>query len=82
MGSENVYKRQGVYIMEVTGSEAKEAGFEAGDMIYYLEDEKIESSSDLSNALSKHKPGDKVKFTVIRDNKTVEITTTLAEATS
>ncbi len=72
----------GVYIMEVTGSEAKEAGFEAGDMIYYLEDEKIESSADLTNALSKHKPGDKVKITVIRDNKTVEITTTLAEATS
>ncbi len=72
----------GVYIMEVTGSEAKEAGFEAGDMIYYLEDEKIESSADLTNALSKYKPGDKVKFTVIRNNKTVEVTTTLAEATS
>lgn len=70
----------GVYVQEVTGSEAKKAGFKAGDMIYYVEDTKIESQANLISALNKHKPGDKVKITVIRDNQTVELTTTLVEA--
>ena len=71
----------GVYIQEVTGSEAKKAGFEAGDMIYYVDDTKIESSANLTSALNNYKPGDKVKITVIRNNETVELTTTLVEAT-
>lgn len=71
----------GVYIQEVTGSEAQKAGFKAGDMIYYVEDTKIENQASLVSALNKHKPGDKIKVTVIRDNQTVEITTTLIEAT-
>ena len=71
----------GVYIQEVTGSEAQKAGFKAGDMIYYVEDTKIENQASLVSALNKHKPGDKIKVTVIRDNQTVEITTILIEAT-
>lgn len=50
-------------------------------MIYYVEDTKIENQASLVSALNKHKPGDKIKVTVIRDNQTVEITTTLIEAT-
>lgn len=72
----------GVYIQDVTGSEAKEAGLQAGDMIYYFEDTKIESSADLSGALADHKPGDTVKLTVVRNNKTVEIKVKLSEATA
>lgn len=71
----------GVYVQEVTGDEAKKAGFKAGDMIYYVEDTKIENQASLVSALNKHKPGDKIKVTVIRENQTVEITTTLIEAT-
>ncbi len=72
----------GVYIQEVTGEEAQKAGLKAGDMIYYLEDTKIESSADLTSALSDYEPGDKVTLTVIRDNKTVEVKVKLTEATS
>ncbi len=71
----------GVYIQEVTGTNAQKAGFKAGDMIYYVEDTKIENQASLVSALNKQKPGDKIKVTVIRDNQTVEITTTLVEAT-
>ena len=70
----------GIYIAEVTGSEAKAAGFERGDMIYYIDDTQIDSSATLSSVLLDHKPGDKVKVIVIRDGKTVELTTTLTEA--
>ena len=71
----------GVYIQEVTGSQAKSAGLQAGDMIYYLEDDKIETSADLTNALGKYEPGDTVKITVIRDNQTVEVNVKLTEST-
>lgn len=71
----------GVYIQEVTGDEAQKAGFKAGDMIYYVGDTKIENQASLVSALNKQKPGDKIKVTVIRENQTVEITTTLIEAT-
>ena len=72
----------GVYIQAVTSEEAQNAGLKAGDMIYYLEDTKIESSADLTSALSGYEPGDKVTLTVIRDNKTVEVKVKLTEATS
>lgn len=72
----------GVYIQEVTSEEAQKAGLKAGDMIYYLEDTKIETSADLSSALAEYKPGDKVTLTVVRDNKTVEVKVKLTEATA
>ena len=72
----------GVYIQDVTSKKAKKAGLKSGDMIYYLEDKKIETFDDLSSALSKHEPGDKVSITVIRDNKTVDIETELIETKS
>ncbi len=71
----------GVYIQELNSSEAEKAGFQPGDMIYYVDDIKIESQANLTSALGKYKPGDKVKITVIRDNQTVELTTKLIEAT-
>ncbi|MEE0741523.1 MAG: trypsin-like peptidase domain-containing protein [Emergencia sp.] len=71
----------GVYIEEVTSSEAKEAGLQAGDMLYYIDDTKIDSAATLTSVLNSHKPGDKVKITVIRDNETIELDVTLTEAT-
>ena len=70
----------GVYVKEVNDEAAKDAGFKAGDMIYYVGDTKIENQAGLTSALNKYKPGDKVKITVIRDNETVELTTTLIES--
>lgn len=74
-------KMTGIYIAEVTTENAKSAGLKAGDMLYYMEDTKIENTGDLQAELNKHKPGDTVKITVIRDNKTIETKVKLTEAT-
>ncbi|MDY6038411.1 MAG: trypsin-like peptidase domain-containing protein [Eubacterium sp.] len=70
----------GIYISEILSDKAKEAGLQPGDMIYYFDKTKIKSAADLRNELNKHKPGDKVKVTVIRNDETVDITVTLSEA--
>lgn len=70
----------GVYIRDFTNSKAKRSGLEKGDMIYYFEDKRIENADDLTAALSKHKPGDKVKIVVIRDDKTVEVKVELSKS--
>lgn len=70
----------GVYIQNVTSDEAKKAGFKQGDLIYYVGDTKIENADGLSAALAKHKAGDKVKVTVIRDNQTVQLEVKLQES--
>ncbi|MGI6177178.1 MAG: S1C family serine protease [Eubacterium sp.] len=70
----------GIYISEITSDEAKEAGFQVGDLIYYVEDTEITSAAVLRSTLLEYKPGDTIKVTVVRDNETVEIETTLVEA--
>lgn len=69
----------GVYIQDITSQKAKKAGLKKGDMLYYVEDTRIENSADLTSELGKHKPGDKVKVVVIRDNKTEELNIELTE---
>lgn len=69
----------GVYVQDVTSKKAKKAGLKSGDMIYYFEDNRIETFDDLSKAIRKHEPGDKVTITVIRDSKTIDIDVELVE---
>ena len=56
----------GVYITDVTGENAKKAGLQKGDMIYYVDDVKITDSSVLLKTIQDHKIGDTVTFTVVR----------------
>ena len=63
----------GVYIKEVTGKNAKKAGLKSGDLIYYLDDTKITGSAQLVALIQSHKVGDKVTFTVVRDNELVKV---------
>ncbi|MGN0733577.1 MAG: S1C family serine protease [Emergencia sp.] len=73
-------KITGVYVQAVNSSEAKSAGFEKGDLLYYVEDSRIENADELSAELSKHKAGDKITVTVIRGNNTVKLEVVLQEA--
>ncbi len=57
----------GVYIQEVTGKNAKKAGLEAGDLIYYIDDVKVTSSAVLIKEIQDHEIGDTVTFTIVRD---------------
>ncbi len=59
----------GVYIAEINGKNAKKSGLEVGDMIYYLDDTKINSGAQLISLIQEHNPGDEVTFTVVRNNE-------------
>jgi aminopeptidase YwaD len=48
------------------GSPAANAGFKAGDILIQFDDKKIENLYDFAYTLRAHKPGDKVKVTVLR----------------
>ena len=72
----------GVYIQEVTGSNAESAGLKAGDLIYMIDGEQVTGSDMLVQAIQSHEIGDKVTFTIVRDDQMMEIQVTLAEATS
>ena len=63
----------GVYISDVTGKNAKKAGLQKGDLIYYLDDAKITSSAQLVGLIQKHEVGDVVTFTVVRDNELLKM---------
>lgn len=57
----------GVYIKEVTGTNAKKSGLKAGDLIYYIDDVKITGSAILLKTIQSHEVGDTVTFTVVRN---------------
>jgi serine protease Do len=66
----------------VAGSPAEQAGLKQGDVITKLDNDKITSTASLQSIIAKHKPGNKVKLTVVRDGKPQTIEVTLAEAPS
>lgn len=61
---------KGVYIANVgEGSAAKEAGMEAGDVLIKVNDNSVNSSSELQEQMARYRPGDKVNITVNRNGK-------------
>ncbi len=61
---------EGVEINEVSDeSAAEKAGLKENDIITKIDNEKIESPDELSKVIRKHKPGDKVIVTYLRDKK-------------
>lgn len=61
---------EGVYVAEVTdGSGAKAAGIESGDVIVKIAGKKVHNMAELQENIAKHRPGDEVKVTVMRDKK-------------
>jgi len=70
----------GVKVTEVTNeSAAKKAGIKEGDIITKIGDTKIEDPDQLSEAVRKHKPGEKVTVTLLRDKKEQKVTTELGK---
>ncbi|HWR32784.1 MAG TPA: PDZ domain-containing protein [Chitinophagaceae bacterium] len=60
-------------------SAAEKAGLKENDIITKVDDTKIEDPDDLSAAIRKHKPGDKVTVTYLRDKKEQKATAELAK---
>lgn len=65
---------QGLIVESVVeGSPAEEAGLKSGDIITYLDGEKLTASADIASMLAKRSAGDVVTLTVIRDGETLKI---------
>jgi serine protease Do len=70
----------GVKVTELTDEgAAKKTGIKLGDIITKIDDTKIEDPDQLSETVRKHKPGDKVNVTVLRDKKEQKMTAELSK---
>lgn len=71
---------KGAKIEEITeGSGAEKAGLKEGDVITKIDDAVITSAEDVTKAIRKHKPEDKITITYERDGKTDKTTATLGK---
>jgi len=71
---------EGAEIESITKeSGAEKAGLKKGDIIKKVGDHKIETPDDLTEAIQKRKPGDKVGITYIRDKKEHTVTAELGK---
>ena len=69
---------QGVYVFEVNeNSGAQEAGIKAKDIIIGIDDLEVSNTSELQELIARHRPGDKVKVTLIRGKENLELEATL-----
>lgn len=69
---------EGVAVVTVEdGSAADAGGMEGGDVIVRIDDEEIRTVEDLFAELRRHRPGDEVTVTVVRDGEREELAVTL-----
>lgn len=75
--------KMGVYVSSVNeGSAAEKAGIKIYDCITKVDDEEITESTELREIILSHKAGDKIKLTIYRDGKEMEVDVTLDEKKS
>ena len=61
---------KGAEIRSITSeSAAEKAGLKKGDILIRIDDKKIESTDDVTEAIRAHKPGENVNITYLRDGK-------------
>jgi serine protease Do len=60
-------------------SGADKAGLKVGDVITKIGDAEIEDADDVSEAVHKHKPGEKIPITILRNGKEQKLTAELGK---
>ncbi len=71
---------KGARITSITKeSAAEKAGLKKGDIITKIDDQKIETTGDVSKAVRKHKPEEKTTINFLRDGKEQKITAELGK---
>jgi 2-alkenal reductase len=74
----NLSQQSGLYVRGVErGTAAERAGIQAGDVITAIDSQTIDEDHTLGSLLMKHKVGDEVKLTVVREGKEQTITVKL-----
>jgi serine protease Do len=64
----------GVYVSGIAeSSAADDAGFKEGDVIVKLDAAKINTAAELQEQIGRHRPGDKVNITVVRNDAEKEL---------
>jgi serine protease Do len=71
-----------VYIQEISGANAKKAGFASGDLVYSVDGKQIDSFETLSSIITSHKVGDTIEFVIVRNNQQKKIKLELEEKTA
>ncbi|MBO7248081.1 MAG: Do family serine endopeptidase [Bacteroidaceae bacterium] len=68
----------GVYVSDVTdGGGALAAGIESGDVIIAINGKKVKTMTELQEVIAQHRPGDKIRVTLLRNKKEKEVTVEL-----
>lgn len=70
-----------VYIYSVESSEAKMAGFQAGDVVFAIDGKQMTSIDEVSAVITSHKVGDTLTYTIVRDGQTKDLQLKLQEKT-
>lgn len=74
----NIKDIKGVYIAGANeGSAAADAGIAEGDIITQIDNQSVNTSSELQEIIGRHRPGDKVKVTYLRKGTEKKTTITL-----
>jgi Do/DeqQ family serine protease len=69
---------KGVYITDVqSGGAAALAGLKAGDVIQQIDGVTVSSSAEFSERIARHRPGDKIALSYVRNGKVNQATVTL-----
>ena len=69
---------KGVFVAGLTeNSSAKDAGLKEGDIILKINEANVNTCSELQEQVARHRPGDKLKVTYLRDSKESIATITL-----
>jgi serine protease Do len=63
----------------VADSPADKAGVKENDIIVAVDGQSVDQNHSLTSRLAQHKPGDRVKLTVVRGKDTIQLTATLSE---
>ena len=72
---------KGIYIQDVEPkTTAEELGLQKGDVVTAIDGKEVTKMAELQEALSQHRPGDKVKVTYVRNKKARTETATLRNA--
>jgi serine protease Do len=66
----------------ISGGPADQAGVQPGDVITQVDGKAINETTSLTSLLGKHKVGDSVSLTIVRDGKTITKNVTLGSAPS